>query len=897
MNPPTSQSSTGSREKIKCQYCESVMERRNLKGHTTRVHAGLSPAEKPSNKQSTISFPASTVKRHQAGDNNNDEIKKTKLDENIASGSETIDMTERDKETDHVSNEDIMKEVLKTQELVKRAMTKADEEQDMTKPKDTHDNDLGYLLQKVRSIEEIANLYSELKFVNEKNVILCELCFDIEKIDNIKDNEKEFGVIRTNGVEEPKTDNDPLPRSFLNLKNIVKQHVGTYKHKEQIQNLKQRNVSSKKGPENRNNNEAAMRCARICHELYKMGRPYTDYPEMVALFVKNGVFMGDTNHSTEFPARFLKNVASVVRDKMSNVLKIKLKQTGHVRPCKIIADKDTSKHRTRQLICLTTVFPGAEDLIQTVFIDHPLIRHHKTQDVAENIVTFVKKFLTNESYAGGSYDGAYFHAKKDVPQHINEAFNVDDSDVHNDHDAMHRTGLGEKRARKKGRNDWVNNLGKSLATAFKDHNYGKKYEELREIAELMGIELLDPKFHSETRFANSCSNVFKAAYRDLPALIENYKKVVDENLDSNLQEERDKAKHAADMLKKLNNKKAILKLAATCDIYAQFSQMVCELQKVNLLPIQRYSEYQRIFNKMRRMRDSLNDHSTCEPNNCHWTKLHKDMKDILDGKFGSIKVASNEGEPGGRILRSFLKRNSTVVEVPLMKKVEKEVQDFIDDLLDELKDVFRAEDIQMIENTRPLTDWTNHALKIRERSVPVVHALEKSKFVNSCKKVCRSLKEIDSIELESQFYTFLKRLEVATKHENDQNLEKTDPKDLIHNFSSLPGLYEGIELVMRATYEACVKISVESVAESVISVYNQHNSKIRNIGEENANNEFFIAYNGPEIGEADEVLRDALDLHFSKSRLGWHFTTNTLFHSVGPTVDKILKTKNKLNIY
>ena len=60
---------------------------------------------------------------------------------------------------------------------------------------------------------------------------------------------------------------------------------------------------------------------------------------------------------------------------------------------------------------------------------------------------------------------------------------------------------------------------------------------------------------------------------------------------------------------------------------------------------------------------------------------------------------------------------------------EKEVQDFIDDLLDELKDVFRAEDIQMIENTRPLTDWTTHPMKIRERSVPVVYALEKSKFV------------------------------------------------------------------------------------------------------------------------------------------------------------------------
>ena len=65
------------------------------------------------------------------------------------------------------------------------------------------------------------------------------------------------------------------------------------------------------------------------------------------------------------------------------------------------------------------------------------------------------------------------------------------------------------------------------------------------------------------------------------------------------------------------------------------------------------------------------------------------------------------------------------------------------------------------------------------------------------------------------------------------------------------------------------------------------------MGEENAND----AYNGPEIGEADEVLGDDLVVHFRKSRLGWHFTANTLFHSVGPTANKILKTKNKLNIY
>ena len=67
--------------------------------------------------------------------------------------------------------------------------------------------------------------------------------------------------------------------------------------------------------------------------------------------------------------------------------------------------------------------------------------------------------------------------------------------------------------------------------------------------------------------------------------------------------------------------------------------------------------------------------------------------------------------------------------------------------------------------------------------------------------------------------------------------EKTDPKDLIKLLSSSPSLYEGIEILLRATYEACIKISVESVAESVLSVYNSHNSKIRPISEDNVNDE------------------------------------------------------------
>ena len=354
---------------------------------------------------------------------------------------------------------------------------------------------------------------------------------------------------------------------------------------------------------------------------------------MVALFVRGNVFMGDINHSKQFPEKFLSSVATVVREKIKEMLNTKLKQTGHVRPCKIVADKDTTKHRTRQLICLTTVFPEADDFIQTVYVSHPLIRYHKTEDVAQNVVRSVKEYISDASYAGCSLDGAYFHAKKNVPHHINDAFNVEDTEVHSDHDPLHRSGLSEKRARQKGRSTWVNDIGKFIATAFKDHNYGKKYEELREMAELMGLPFSEPKFHSETRFANSSSRVFDSAFKDLDALIENYKKTVDENIDSNLQESRDKANHAAEMLRKLNNKKFQLGLSALCDIYSKFSQMVCELQKVNSLPYERFENYKRVLNKIKQMLETLCDHSKCESQDCHWPKYHTEKVRILHSQM------------------------------------------------------------------------------------------------------------------------------------------------------------------------------------------------------------------------------------------------------------------------
>ena len=109
-------------------------------------------------------------------------------------------------------------------------------------------------------------------------------------------------------------------------------------------------------------------------------------------------------------------------------------------------------------------------------------------------------------------------------------------------------------------------------------------------------------------------------------------------------------------------------------------------------------------------------------------------------------------------------------------------------------------------------------------------------------------------------------------------------------------LYSGIEVIMQATAVAAIKLSVESIAESHISVYNLHNSDIRNIKEETAEDEMMIHINGPEIGEANDTLKSALDKHFQGQP--WHFTVRgNIFRSSGITVENVLSRKSKLPFY
>ena len=89
--------------------------------------------------------------------------------------------------------------------------------------------------------------------------------------------------------------------------------------------------------------------------------------------------------------------------------------------------------------------------------------------------------------------------------------------------------------------------------------------------------------------------------------------------------------------------------------------------------------------------------------------------------------------------------------------------------------------------------------------------------------------------------------------------------------------------------------------ESLVSRYEVHFDKTRQLTEENALNEMEIAENGPSIFRADRLLEKAMDSYWkSTTKKGvWHFVRSTeidFSRRQGKTVSRLLKEGSKFPV-
>ena len=157
--------------------------------------------------------------------------------------------------------------------------------------------------------------------------------------------------------------------------------------------------------------------------------------------------------------------------------------------------------------------------------------------------------------------------------------------------------------------------------------------------------------------------------------------------------------------------------------------------------------------------------------------------------------------------------------------------------------------------------------------------------------------EIPDDELKENFMKFLKVLEKHTKHMENKTI---DSKSLIKEFLVDEKLYSGTELTLHSIVTSAVKVSVESVVESLVSRYEVHFDAKRQLKEEHALEEMEIAENGPELVHADRLLSLAMDKYWKEKGTSdgtWHFCHKTddirTYNKDSKVVKKFMNVKPK----
>ena len=173
-----------------------------------------------------------------------------------------------------------------------------------------------------------------------------------------------------------------------------------------------------------------------------------------------------------------------------------------------------------------------------------------------------------------------------------------------------------------------------------------------------------------------------------------------------------------------------------------------------------------------------------------------------------------------------------------------------------LAKVYDAEDKKLINSIRAVLDLETLALKLKLSGSAHVAALQCKAFIEKSRDISPQVSDISDQELRLQFMDFLRKLEAPVDDVDEDDLNSME---IFRAFLSTEHkLYVDVELVVQIMCDAATSMSVESVVESWVSIYEGHINKHRPISNDRAEQEVCLAVNGPLLQHADPVIKAAL---------------------------------------
>ena len=677
-----------------------------------------------------------------------------------------------------------------------------------------------------------------------------------------------------------------MTKEFRNLKVAIKRHMKYQQN--HLQQLKQVSIKEEKEKiKMQRNYEIGMRCGRIAYSGFKKGSSYRTFETNVLLAVQNGLDMGEINNSKNFPEKFLPHVTKEVNKLVGEFFQNRLKQTGFLPAMNIQADKGTNVHRSRQFTTAVVVVPDSENLLVNIYLGQPVVKDHTAVGLASSIRGEIERnFIKSEQIEGFSGDGQYI--KWNVPQILQTQMNLSHTFIAS-WDPLHRSGVVDTHIRKDSKFFWmvdVQNLCKSIYTKF---NWGKNYEHLIEVCEELEVRMAKLANFSTTRFSNSIKNVTINVRKDFKAIIKCLHDIVKDLKDKPSTENNTKCEDAERILKAIENKQFVLYLSGISDLYEIFGEVANVCQTVDLLPHERYDITVAIIEKFKKMNDCIK-HDKCveiskkesnsklkdaETINCLWPRYHSDLNTLQKSQKYMDHILPLNYPSKSKETRSFKQDEAARLTKDFYESVEVNLKVLNERLYNDLKKEMFTEDVKTkIDIVREVCDVASMAVDVKSKGAVLVGLNRAENFVKSVRLVTNTLDGITKTEIKDSFKKFLVKLEV---HVQNIAVEKLDSKLLIKNFlKSDKKLYEEVEVIMHCFSVAAVKLSVESSVESLVSRYEKHFDKTRQLTEEHAKEEMIIAENGPILVRADPLIKRALDSHFkehnNQQHGRWHFT-------------------------
>ena len=737
-----------------------------------------------------------------------------------------------------------------------------------------------------KNIDDLTKNFPEFEYTEDRNALKCILC------------KQQFNY----GISVDMNDN--YPQKFRFLKRNLKRHLQRKSHQEQLQTRESEDIIHRK--EDSRNKRVGSILSKLAYFNFVHKRPDTDYPDQVYMLSSFGLDIGELNHSTLFTRRLLPHIGSSVENRVKKYLSSPLLSTGYKPPIKVIADKVTWKHQTRQLIGVVTAVPGAEQPLQALFLGVPVVSEgHAGQDIALNVSKTVDEFISPEQYKGISCDGQYFILG--VHKHLDEHYGAV-GQAHHDHDAMHRAGLVDTHLRnptRKGFTEkWLNELIETICQAFELFNWGKEYEHLvavvKELArENPEIKFKNPCFFSATRFPNYSARVFDSFLKDFSSIIRCFE---ESQADMN---NKHRMKYAT-LSNKIQNLTFMCSLSGITDIYSVFSQLVECLQKVCMLPHVRYDTAMRKIEKFEVMLEQIDvQNCTClndnnnENDKCLWVNYHRDMRTVMSSNPHFRHVPVGLLSPEELNTRMGSQTNSETRNLDREKTVQisnKRLSNILIYLKEHLKaEVFDSQDKITIEHSRTILNLGNLHQKCLNSGYSHVANLSFLNFHSSSREFhIPELTTLEEGEIRAQFRIFLRTLEKET-FEDYSDIEIFSQILKSESYSDCP-------VILHILICAALSKSVESVVESWGSEMEEISSKKRQISEIKLHDEMMICLNGPGIVHCDSVVSEGLQNMVSnykspQDRMEGHFirkSENIESYIVSKVVDGMKSQKIKL---